>query len=365
MHIDPMTLARARLALRQAAQGYLFDPNVSLIDFGNPEHAGQIAADELAIRIHVRTKLTGPALETAVARNLTRPIPPTIGGFPTDVPEGTYHPYLSSWGNGGWRPPRDPRAVRVDPLRGGISISDERHRTYGTLGCRVIDRASGAAMLLSNWHVLVADWFARPGQHIYQPGRLDGGMPADTVARLARDAMRRNLDAAVASLDGSRELVNDQLDLGPIRGVGAPELGMEVVKSGRRTNVTFGRVTAIEGTARIRYGPLDRVIRSIVTIEPLDTGQVSAPGDSGACWLDTPGHRAIGLHFAGSDVPERALALDIQAVLDALDVDIDTRREPASWVERRRGRFWTGSSSAVRAPGTAERRGRSAAEVRP
>ena len=31
----------------------------------------------------------------------------------------------------------------------------------------------------------------------------------------------------------------------------------------------------------------------------------------------------MGLHFAGSDVPERALANDVQPVLTALDVDLD------------------------------------------
>ena len=32
--------------------------------------------------------------------------------------------------------------------------------------------------------------------------------------------------------------------------------------------------------------------------------------------------QAVGLHFAGSDFPERALALDMQSVLDALNVDL-------------------------------------------
>ena len=67
MRLDPMTRARARIALREAVRFYLFDPNVGLIDFGHPEHDGQIAEDELAIRIHVRKKLIGIALEAAVA----------------------------------------------------------------------------------------------------------------------------------------------------------------------------------------------------------------------------------------------------------------------------------------------------------
>jgi hypothetical protein len=331
MNVDLMTLARARLALREAIRSHLFDPNVSLIDFGNPEHEGQIALGELAIRIHVKKKLFGATLEAAVAAGYTRPIPPAIGGFPTDVPQGTYRVYQWPWDRSWWAPPAaNPHRAHDDPLRGGISISDEFHNAAGTLGGKVIDRATGAEMILSNWHVLVADWTARPGQRIYQPGRLDGGTFADSVATLARDAMSVNLDAAVAALNGSRTLINDQLELGPVTDVGKAELGMELVKSGRTSGATRARVTAVEGTAKIAYGSLSRVIRQVVTIEPrLGFEQVSAPGDSGSWWLDPTTMRAIGLHFAGSDFPERGLALDMQSVLDALNVDIAAGRPVA------------------------------------
>ena len=167
---------------------------MNLIDLGYPLHGGRLAENELAIRIHVKRKLAGAQLEVAVQANQTRPIPASIGGFQTDVPEGSYH--LHQW------PSRthavaDPRAGRVDPLRGGISISDEYHYAYGTLGGKVIDRATGDEMILSNWHVLVSEWWARPGQRIFQPGRLDGGTAQDTVATLRRDAMSVNLDAAL------------------------------------------------------------------------------------------------------------------------------------------------------------------------
>lgn len=330
MDIDGMTLARARLALREAVLVYLFDPNVGLIDFGHPEHGGKIAEDELAIRFHVRRKLSGPALEAAVGAGQTRPIPPFIAGFPTDVPEGIYRlqQQWSGWGGWGKPPAVNSRTARADPLRGGLSISDENHYAAGTLGGLVIDRMTGAEMILSNWHVLVADWGARAGQLIYQPGRLDGGTSLDTVATLTRDAMAVNLDAAVARLNGGRRLVNDQLDLEPVAGIGWAELGMQVVKSGRTSGVTYGRVTAIEGIAKMRYGFLERIIRHVVTIEPrLDFETVSAAGDSGSWWLEQDTRRAIGLHFAGSNAPERGLALDMPAVLDALNVDLVTTVE--------------------------------------
>ncbi len=331
MRLDPMTRARARLALREAVRFHLFDPNVGLIDFGHPEHNGQIAENELAIRIHVRKKLTGLALEMATAAGYTQPIPAMIGGFPTDVPEGIYRLHEWWWPDSPWSPAASGPTARADPLRGGISISDEYHVAAGTLGGKVIDRATGAEMILSNWHVLVADWSARAGQLIEQPGRLDGGAIADSVATLTRDAMSVNLDAAVATLNGTRQLINDQLGLGPVAGVGRADLGMELVKTGRTSDITYGRVTAVEGTARITYGSLDRIIRQVVTIEPrASLEQVSAPGDSGSWWLDVATMRAIALHFAGSDAPERGLALDMPSVLDALNIDVATDRDTSS-----------------------------------
>ena len=327
MCVDRMIIARARLALREAIGGWLFDPNVTLIDFGWPEHEGQLAEGELAIRIHVRQKLSDFVLEAAVEHGVTGgEIPATIGGFPTDVLQGIYRlQQWPWWGWGGWRRrTANPRAGRAVPMQGGISISNARHNAYATLGGLVVDRTTGAEMILSNWHVLAGDWGALPGRRIYQPGRRDGGTRTDTVATLTRDAMiSDHLDAAVATLTGSRRLINKQIGLGLVKGVRRAELGMEVVKSGRRTDITFGRVTGFEATYKANYSGLTRIIRNVVTIYPRRPyEEVSAGGDSGAWWLDRETMRAIGLHFVGSNRPERALAMDMQSVLDALNVDL-------------------------------------------
>ena len=319
--IDRTTLARARHAMREAVRGWIYDPNVMLIDFGLPEPGGRLDEEELAVRIHVIEKFArGPELEAAIQEGTTHgPIPPTIAGFPVDVPQGTYR--LHQW-FGGWRRPADPRARYTAPMQGGISISNAYRYGYATLGGAVVDRVTGATMILSNWHVLAGDWRARSGWPIYQPGRGDGGRGVDTVAKLSRDAMSASLDAAVAELTGGRQLINDQFGLKPVRGVDWAQLGMEVVKSGRRTGVTRGRVTAIEGTIRMNYRGVDRLIRNVLTIEPRLDPVVSAGGDSGSFWLQESTMRAVGLHFAGSDRPERALALDMQPVLDALNVNL-------------------------------------------
>lgn len=330
MKLDPMTRARARIALRQAIQSHLLDPNVGLIDLGYPEHGGTIAQDELAIRVHVRKKLAGAALEEATARGFTRPIPPFIDEFPTDVPEARYHLQRLMWNTRGQPTDAGLRQSHTDPMCGGISISDAYHYTAGTLGGLVIDRATGAEMILSNWHVLVSDWGARQGQPICQPGLFDGGTITDTVATLTHDAMASNLDAAVATLTGSRALTNDQLGVGPATGVASAELGMQVIKSGRSSEITYGSVTGVDGIISMSYRSINRIIRHIVTIGPVDFGPLCSNGDSGSWWLDTPSMRAVALHFAGSDNPPRALALDMPPVLDALNVDIPTAEKTDS-----------------------------------
>ena len=323
MNIDQQTLNRARGAAHEAVRRLIYDPNVLMIDIGWPEHGGVLYENELAIRVHVEKKIPqGPALEVATQSGVTRgEIPSFIDGFPVDIPQSPYR--LHQWWSGGWQRPTPLRARRTEPIQGGISVANGRIRGYGTLGGVVRDRTSGAPMILSNWHVLVGQWHARPGWPIFQPGQGDGGGDADTVARLSRDAMSVNLDAAVAELTNDRQWINDQLGLGPVKGVGKPQLGMSVTKSGRQSDVTYGRVTGVDGTARLPYSGVYRVINNVMTIEPREVhAQVSAGGDSGSFWLDEETMHVVGLHFAGSDRPERALAINIQPVLDALNVDV-------------------------------------------
>jgi endonuclease G len=195
---------------------------------------------------------------------------------------------------------------------------------FGTLGGKVIDRDTGAEMILSNWHVL-AGWHTRPGVAVYQPGQWDGGCSGHTVAHLTRHAMNQYIDAAVAELTNTRPSINDQLGLGPVTGVRNPRLGQRVTKSGRGSGLTTGIITGIEGRTALYYRGIRRVIRHVVHIAQTPEGrQVSTAGDSGAWWLEEKTHRAVGLHFAGSDSPEYGLAIAMPQVLDALGVDVIT-----------------------------------------
>ena len=318
LKMDTMDMARARFAMKSAIRGWLFDPNISLIGLGWKESEGQVYFDRLSIRFHVHQKLSGLQLESAN----TLPIPRCIEGIETDVPEGNYN--LQYWGWPGWESaPASSRAGRNDPLVGGISISNERQYGYGTLGSVVRDRSTGELMCLSNWHVLVGDWWAMQGQRIYQPGRGDGGSAADTIAALERDAMYANYDAAVAKLTGGRQASNEQLELGAVKGICAPQIGLQVSKSGRQSAITRGVITDIEGAIVLPYQGIERVIRDVLVIDALNQGdEVSAGGDSGSLWLEESSNCAVGLHFAGQNAPERALAMDIGCVLEALNVEL-------------------------------------------
>src|SRR5690349_10299554 len=273
MDIDPMKMAYARLAQHAAIRGHLSDPNISLIDIGLRRRKGELEND-LTIRFHVRRKLSTIELQSASEQGYTRPVPRAFAigkeTVMTDVIKGDYRRELWSWGGNRPRPPRNDNARRTDPLCGGLSISDPFRNTYGTLGGRVIDRDTGEALILSNYHVLVVDATTRPGMAIFQPGRMDGGGGNDRIAALARHALSINIDAAVATLDSDgRPLINHQLGLGPVAGAAHPQIGAQVVKSGATTQVTYGLVTGVEGVSEpIRYGNLPRIIAHVMRIEP-------------------------------------------------------------------------------------------------
>jgi len=312
----------AQRALDRAAMLHLRDPNVSLIDLGFRirDRQGYRIEEELCVRVHLRWKPYGEAFGAFATRYPERVVRPERVGFAVDVPQADYSIQWWPW----YRPaPSRRRGGVFSPLRGGISVSNAWKIGYGTLGGKVIDRETEADMILSNWHVLVGSWYVPPDAPIYQPGRWHGGRCEHTVARLTRDGMERYIDAAVARLTGARPLTNDQLGLGPVTGAGAPRVGMRVTKSGCGSGVTTGMITGLEGRRVEHYHGVRRVIRHTVHIARTPAGgEVSRRGDSGSWWLEEETRRAVGLHFAGSDVPEYGVAIAMPQVLDALNVRI-------------------------------------------
>jgi hypothetical protein len=195
---------------------------------------------------------------------------------------------------------------RIRPVMGGFSVGHPRI-TAGTIATCCYDLAPFPGIpkkyyILSNNHVLANSNNARIGDPILQPGPYDGGRyPRDMVARLSRFVPIRwggvcnYVDAAIA--EGPFHLLNREIYwVGYVKQLYvAPKVGDIVEKTGRTTNFTTGKVTAINATVNVNYGGgrIARFCRQILTTN------MSAGGDSGSLVCDRD-ERAVGLLFAGS-----------------------------------------------------------------
>lgn len=126
--------------------------------------------------------------------------------------------------------------------------------TAGTIGTFVKDRTSGKVALLSNWHVLHGPG-ASLGADIVQPGRHDDNRVDDNViGSLLRSHIGPAGDCAIASVV-RRRLTSKIVELEvSVDSIGEPELGDLVIKSGRTTGVTLGRVIRIDVNTSVDYG---------------------------------------------------------------------------------------------------------------
>lgn len=230
--------------------------------------------------------------------------------------------------------------MRLRPAPGGISIG-HRLITAGTLGCLVRGRnapRTNRLMILSNNHVLANTNGGPLGESILQPGPYDGGRnPADKVAVLER-FVPINFAAGSANIVDCatgwawpdrvrRELM--YISGGVIRyfRVGstpvAAALGMPVGKSGRTTQLTSGRVTAVGVTINVNYGGgrVARFTNQIAVRSP--SGNFSAGGDSGSLIWTWDARRApVALLFAGGG--GTTFGNPIASVLARLDVQLVT-----------------------------------------
>lgn len=232
-------------------------------------------------------------------------VPGQVEGVPTDVVEvGTIEPLVFN--------------TKVRPALPGFSIG-HHNITAGTFGCLVrdirrcwcgLEKDRGPArhecpsdyLILSNNHVLAATNQAEVGDLILQPGPFDGGVfPADGVATLERfepivfGGSGYNLvDAAVARPSFSRNVTGSIIGLVLPRGVGQAAVGDLVVKAGRTTQVTTGRVLAVNATVLVFFGVGVAQFRHQII-----TTAMAAGGDSGSLLMDRD-LNAVGLLFAGS-----------------------------------------------------------------
>lgn len=249
---------------------------------------------------------------------------------------------------------------RVRPAQPGMSIGHYKV-SAGTFGAVVRDRHTRERLILSNNHILAngsdgMDGRAAVGDAIIQPGSYDGGTEKDKVASLIRFAplmrtqqeadcpvaagvarvgsrmlslfrpnyrmvlVKQNragntVDAALARPD-SPGLVDDKiLEIGQVQGTAGVSIGDQVIKSGRSSGLTSGKVTATGVTLQVELSGKEKGWFSDQVVSDM----VSKPGDSGSLVLNQK-KQAVGLLFAGSE--KYTIFNRIQNVLNRLGVDI-------------------------------------------
>lgn len=220
------------------------------------------------------------------------------------------------------------------PLECGLSIGQAAGMA-GTLGAIVRDRDGLYA--LSNNHVLAAVNTAEPGDPVAQPGDLDRRMKAATIVgvldRFVPISFSRSnvVDCAVAQLfpqveawPGRNRAARGLLR--PPRAVTLDDLGLAVLKVGRTSGVTRGRITQVEvDRLRVEMGDgRSRValFSDQIEIEGEDGRPFSADGDSGSLVIDPLGRPRALLFCGGEDADGRDLtyANRIETVLAKLGV---------------------------------------------
>ncbi len=311
-------------------------------EFLDPEKRG--ASNVIGMGVGVKWRKgqpTGePALVVLVTQKLDKDqvskadlVPPKLAEMQTDVLEIGY-PFA-----GGSEPLEagaQTLAKRIRPAEGGYSVGHIKI-TAGTIATCVYDMLPKPGVgippkyyILSNNHVLANSNNASLGDPILQPGPFDGGVdPADRIARLSRFipitfsptvplALHRNLvDAAIAE-GAFHDLDREIYWTGYVRGwrpKAKVTVGTIVQKTGRTTNFTTGRITAINATVDVNYGG-GKVARFK---DQIITTNMSAGGDSGSL-VTTLDDVAVGLLFAGS--PSAMIANQIQNVRSLLKVEV-------------------------------------------
>ena len=233
------------------------------------------------------------------------------------------------------KPPKDeePELTPKDrwprPVPIGVSTGHP-NVTAGTIGARVTDGTNVYA--LSNNHVYADENQAIIGDDkVLQPGSFDGGIdPDDSIGTLYAFVPISFTDVNVVDAAIALSSIASLDNTTPPGGYGAPKsttadasIGMKVLKYGRTTGQTKGRVYAINATVDVGYDSGVARFENQIVITP---GTFSAGGDSGSLIVvdskrTDDHHKPVGLLFAGSSL--YTIANPIGPVLDAFGVTID------------------------------------------
>ena len=295
------------------------DQNVVGVGIGRKVVKGKEIARP-CVRFYVVHKLAKASISKG---NL---LPAKIGAVETDVVEtGVFHAFALSAGIAKAR-------SRLRPAKPGCSIGfeftgDQANMVMaGTFGAVVTK--DGKRFILSNNHVLADENRLPLGSAIFQPGLLDGGdATKDDIAELTQFVrlqadMPNTVDCAIAQVGNAKDVSGTCLpSVGKLKSVAplAANEGLAVMKVGRTTGYTQGRITDVSATVRVGYDIGDLTFNNQMMIVG-SPGQFSAAGDSGSLIVSRTSKRPVGLLFAGSST--HTMANHIDEVLAALGVAI-------------------------------------------
>lgn len=304
----------------------------------------RVVTKELCIRVYVREKRAEASLAPEER------IPREIDGVATDVNVARSLSFAID-------------STRYRPLKGGIMVSNSivtmnRSRTrtqmaVGTFGCTATLTRDGSPVMLSNWHVLMANGAER-GHPIYQPvstfvpdfdpadlpvriGRAD-----DVIAHIVEGNITDKVDAAIARLDVSSccrccglDYRDEILGLSDaahpswneIVGTRPAVAGATVYKVGISSGRTVGSVVDIDtDDLQGSLNGVDFTLTGQIEIASADAEDpFSVEGDSGSVIVDEDNY-VVGLLFgsAGDSAPDaRTYANHIADVCSEMGITIN------------------------------------------
>jgi hypothetical protein len=311
--------------LEGPARGFLDDPNIVGVGLGK-KHTSDGTADKAAIVFHVVRKLADTGDILAIGSS-TLPRTIAIGDreFPTDVVADRRRPCDAIDDRLAARRRRQPA------IAPGLSISNAGSLAYGTGGAIVRHRPTGQLALLSSYHVLSR---FDGNKAVCQPGGGDNGdRDKDRFGNIITGFLDGDGDAAIASIE-RRSIEPRIFGLGvAAEAIATATQDMLLVKSGRSTGVTYGRVSSPAFVQSIDYPKLGTSATisgfeiEILSPPPAgENGSLALEGDSGSGWMllgpdGKPTTTLIGLTTAVSADGRRAFACHASRIFKRLEID--------------------------------------------
>lgn len=206
------------------------------------------------------------------------------------------------------------------PFPLGVSIGHE-DITAGTSSFILVDRETADEFPASNNHVLAKSNKGDPGDPIIQPGLIDGGGSDTKVGELENYIkIKDGVKVDLAWFKASEKYDNRVLGVeGKIGSVYSPKVNDELIKSGRTTGVTKGKVKQKQASIKVKYPHETVLLKDQIIVDDFSEG-----GDSGSAVFYKEGNilHPSGLLFAGSD--RITVVNDIDNVIKESGMNIKT-----------------------------------------